>query len=254
MVPLHLPGLDLTVLEAIQHNETQNPEYPIFRYDNEDGSTQSITWSEAGKAFTRAGHFIWQSLGNDAARKGDVSSPRIVGMLANLGKHLHPSSLYPLLMSGLIIDYEIDSITFFSTIIGIMRAGFVPFLISTRNSPEAVAHLMAATGSHALLVSEDPVTNELAGAAIRLFEATNDRAEGPKKIQTIVAPSFERLYEHTEETTSANTIPAMTAGTTLDKWDRLCIVAHSSGTTSLPKPISLTHRMIQQQATMNREC
>jgi acyl-CoA synthetase (AMP-forming)/AMP-acid ligase II len=229
MAPLKLPGLDLTILEAIQHNETQNPDYPIFRYDNEDSSTQSITWSEAGKAFTRASHFIVESLSSDA----DVPSPRIVGMLANL-----------------------DSITFFSIIIGILRAGCVPFLISTRNSPEAIAHLMASVGSQVLLLSEGPVINELAGAAIRLFKmSSNTKAEGSMKIQTILAPSFEQLYGDREEPISRGDIlPSMASDTSPEKWDRLCIVAHSSGTTSLPKPISLTHRMVQQHASMNREC
>lgn len=85
---MNLPGLNLTIPEVIHHNETQNPEYPLFRYDNEDGSTQSITWSEAGKAFTRAGHFVLKNLNSDAVTQADVSSPTIVGILANLGKHL----------------------------------------------------------------------------------------------------------------------------------------------------------------------
>lgn len=256
MVALNLPDLDLTILEAIQHNEIHNPEYPIFRYANEDGSTQSITWSEAGKAFTRAGHFISGSLSSGATRQADVPSAKIVGMLANLGRRSDYSDITTPLMSYSYTN-DIDSITFFSIIVGVMRAGLVPFLISTRNSPEAVAHLLASTGSQVLLISEDPVINELVGAATKLLEATGDsEASGPIKIQTIIAPSFEQLYGDGEATipTKGNTLPMKTMDDNLEKWDRPCLIVHSSGTTSHPKPISLTERLIHQHCSMNREC
>jgi long-subunit acyl-CoA synthetase (AMP-forming) len=100
--------------------------------------------------------------------------------------------------------------------------------------------------------------NALAGAAIRLFEASNNpnEADGPIKIQTILVPSFEQLYRDGEEAISRNidTPRSVTSNASPEKWDRLCVIVHSSGTTSLPKPISLTHRMVQQHASMNREC
>jgi acyl-CoA synthetase (AMP-forming)/AMP-acid ligase II len=237
MTPFNLPSLDLTILEAIRHNETHNIQCPIFRYNNEDGCIQSITWGEAGRAFTRASHFISENLNNDGAGQADAASPVVVGVLANL-----------------------DSITFISIIIGIMRAGFVPFLISPRNSPEAVAHLMTSTRSKVLLISEDPVINELARTAIRSFKesADSDPVKGPIRIRTLVAPSFEQLYGNEAESKAISMkqdrlspIDALTDDAQ-EKWDRLCVIVHSSGTTSLPKPISLTHRMIQQQTSRRR--
>ena len=63
----------------------------------------------------------------------------------------------------------LDTISYFCTIVGIMRLGLVPFPISIRNSAVAVAHLVKESNISQLLVSPDPAMQHLASDAVAIL-------------------------------------------------------------------------------------
>jgi acyl-CoA synthetase (AMP-forming)/AMP-acid ligase II len=102
-----------------------------------------------------------------------------------------------------------------------MRAGFVAFPISTRNSPESVAHLLKVTGTQHLYVSADPAMQSLASDAINRTSST-----GP--IQTHSTFTFEDLYDSAHpQVQSRNTVllPDLVIGNMKES----CVILHSSG-------------------------
>lgn len=141
-------------------------------------------------------------------------------------------------------DLDIDSTSFYSVIVGVLKAGRVPFLISTRNTPEAIANLLCLTKCNIILSTGDAVTETLVMASVKLFEDASSL-----KVHRIPAPTFIQLYGPDIVATS---LPISHKKMTDEIMDTPCVISHSSGTTSLPKPIMLTHRMINQVGFRNR--
>ena len=86
-----------------------------------------------------------------------------------------------------------DTVTYLTTEVGILRAGFTVFPVSPRNSPEAVAHLLKKTGANHLLVGREPALQKLATTSLELL-----RADGHPGIPHSNMPNFEDLYPHDE--------------------------------------------------------
>jgi len=80
-------------------------------------------------------------------------------------------------------------VTYVTTEVGILRAGFSVFPISPRNSPEAIAHLLKKTGSNYLLVGGEPMLQKLATSALEFVQA-----DGHPEIPSSHMPHFEDLY------------------------------------------------------------
>lgn len=81
---------------------------------------------------------------------------------------------------------QADSISFFSFTTGVLRTGWPLFLISPRNSSEAVAHLLKKTGVTHLFVSTESSVRALADNAIAQVS--------PTLIQKLDMPAFDLLY------------------------------------------------------------
>ena len=97
---------------------------------------------------------------------------------------------FPLLCAS-VVEFYVDTVTYVTTEVGILRAGFSVFPISTRNSPEAIAHLLKKTGTSHLLVGGEPMLQKLASASLELL-----RADGHREIPSSHMPHFEDLYPH----------------------------------------------------------
>ncbi|KJA23453.1 hypothetical protein HYPSUDRAFT_98809, partial [Hypholoma sublateritium FD-334 SS-4] len=129
------PPLDgsLSLLDIIFSHGVHSFHHPLFKYVDVDNGIRAIVWSEAIKAFNIATQYTMKSTGTSNLGCIDSTSasspPPVVGILANL-----------------------DSITYYTLVIGIMNAGFTPFPISPRNSTESVAHLLESTGCEAVFV------------------------------------------------------------------------------------------------------
>ena len=74
-------------------------------------------------------------------------------------------------------------------LLGAIRAGYVCFPISVRNSPGAVAHLLAKTGVDLLIVGPEASFEHLAAAALQQLAETGERLP-----QLAVHPVYEDLY------------------------------------------------------------
>ncbi|KAF9474145.1 acetyl-CoA synthetase-like protein [Pholiota conissans] len=210
------------ILQIIEHHRQHSSNHPLFRYANANGAIQTITWGSASKSFDVATRYVLDNVSLD--RSEIVSSYPVVGILANL-----------------------DSITYYTLVIGIMKSGFTVFPISTRNSADAVAHLMAKTNCKALFVSDDDIIDRLVKASCSAFEASNDGVH----VTTVVTPPFEYFYETAGEKSARSTRPILSRVIT-DPATTPCVIIHSSGTVSFPKPITLTYDMFFQHGNLVR--
>ncbi|KIK57001.1 hypothetical protein GYMLUDRAFT_247275 [Collybiopsis luxurians FD-317 M1] len=198
-------GLDILTLHDFH---TQNsPNHPLFRYiSGNDERIKTISWSEAVRAFCAASKFV------KILVQSNVEHP-VVSILASL-----------------------DPITYFALVEGIMRAGFTPFPISTRNSDAAVAHLLKITESKHLFVSPDVAMQGLAAKALSTLaqeDGVVNGEVGKKQIDILPTPIFQDLFE-------ANTLNLEPSGPA--DMESVAIIVHSSGSTSFPKPIRVSHR------------
>ena len=109
--------------------------------------------------------------------------------------------------------------TYVTTEVGILRAGFAVFPISPRNSPEAVAHLLKMTGAHHLLVGGEPMLQKLAAASLELLRA----GDHPEVFQSGM-PCFEDLYSYDSPDSEFKHYPPV-------KFNRnaTSLILHSSG-------------------------
>jgi long-subunit acyl-CoA synthetase (AMP-forming) len=115
-----------------------------------------------------------------------------------------------------------------------MKAGFTVFPISTRNSADGVAHLLAKTSSKLLFTSNDATVARLAEASCSIFEADN---EGDH-VARVVVPAIDYFYNAFPQAGGA--VPSRVIP---DPSTTPCVIIHSSGTVSFPKPIFLTYQM-----------
>jgi acyl-CoA synthetase (AMP-forming)/AMP-acid ligase II len=127
-----------------------------------------------------------------------------------------------------------DSITYYALVVGIMKAGFTAFPISTRNSADGIAHLLAKTSSRLLFASADAAVARLAEASCSIFAADNEGVCVPR----VVVPAFEYFYNASPQAGEA--VPTRVIS---DPSTTPCVIIHSSGTVSFPKPIYLTYQM-----------
>jgi acyl-CoA synthetase (AMP-forming)/AMP-acid ligase II len=128
-----------------------------------------------------------------------------------------------------------DSITYVCAILGLLRAGVTVVPIATSNSSQGVAHLLAETKVTHVLVTNDQPTQELFGAASASLNGSNKLP--PKSIHM---PPFADLFSPQP---AARSLPQRQFGLNYP-----VIIAHSSGSSSLPKPIPWTHASLLQVA------
>ena len=191
-----------------------SPNHPFFVYDDGPGKIRTITWAEAVRGIHRAAHLV-----ASCVPPGDVAAalegqPVVVAALAATG-------MYPALPSvvRIVVDFHTDTVTYVTTAVGILRAGFALFLISPRNSPEAIAHLLKKTGASHLLVGGEPMLQKLAVASSELL-----RADGHPEIPVSHMPHFEDLYPHDHSDNEFKQYPTVKFGL-----DVPSLILHSSG-------------------------
>ena len=73
----------------------------------------------------------------------------------------------------------IDTITYLTTIIGVMRSGFTVFPISPRNSAAAIAHLLSKTSAIHIIVGKEQKFTELVDEALGSLQSNGgEKATG----------------------------------------------------------------------------
>ena len=146
VVPEHLiNNPSTTLLDLYDWNAIHNADAPLFHY-LDSGEVTSVPWRRANDATHRAAGYVSTLV----EVKSEGSRP-LVAIFANVGRLsylVHLKSIADLLGTQ-------DPITYYCTIVGVVRAGFVVFPISHRNSPEALADLLSRTKANVLLTSSE---------------------------------------------------------------------------------------------------
>ncbi|KAF7352571.1 Acetyl-CoA synthetase-like protein [Mycena venus] len=132
-----------------------------------------------------------------------------------------------------------DAIPYFVLFMSCLRANYVVFPISPRNSPSAVAHLLDKAAVDHLLIGHDPAMLALATDANQILKEKYSSTVVP---DISYVPLFEDLFN-----------PDSTKGSTPEDLpyeyrgpDSPAVICHSSGSTRFPSPIWYSqHRMIQ---------
>ncbi|CCL99493.1 uncharacterized protein FIBRA_01511 [Fibroporia radiculosa] len=119
-------------------------------------------------------------------------------------------------------------------VMGIIRASYSAFVISARNSPAAVAHLLNKVGVNYVLVGNQQASQDLAKEALRLFQSQNPASDVPG---ILPMPAYADLYSSSSEYPSVHDLPVSPPDL-----DAPALILHSSGSTAFPKPITYTNR------------
>lgn len=202
------PPLDgsLSVPEMWDWHAEHSANHPLFRYAKDDGSVRTIPWGEVIGA---------------ALRAAKVIRTRV---------RAEPGAVVAIFATS-------ESIGYATTLLGIMRANYVAFPISVRNSPAAVAHLIGKVGAKHLLVSGEQAIRDLVRDALDILKS-QDAASVPETSPMFV---FEELYSSANDIVTSKDVPYVFRGP-----DAIGVILHSSGSTAFPKPIYWTqHRFVE---------
>ncbi|KAI9058630.1 acetyl-CoA synthetase-like protein [Trametes sanguinea] len=121
-----------------------------------------------------------------------------------------------------------DPITLLTLYVGAMYLGHAVFPLSVRNSAVAVAHLARRTSLHHLFVSHDPAMQRLA------HEAKDILTKEGYEIELVPLPEYRDLYNDSKGGLDIQMAP--------QNEEKTCLILHSSGSTSFPKPVPFPHR------------
>ncbi|GAA99861.1 uncharacterized protein L969DRAFT_91802 [Mixia osmundae IAM 14324] len=211
--------------EMIDHHLEKSPDHLYAVFPLRDGSgTQEVTWREFAQAALRAAHLV-----SDAVAKLDSPLPPV------LDGYDGPTETICIMTRG-------DSIVTYALMYGIMRAGYTVFPLSPRNSAHAQEHLLKTVNCRIVLVEYEPTepdsikTNldRLAAGVIASLQA-QDHA-----IVAVHAPHRELLFDADETPSHLSPITK-----TSNLWlNHSPLLLHSSGTTSVPKVVRLTYRVL----------
>ncbi|KAF9034495.1 acetyl-CoA synthetase-like protein [Hymenopellis radicata] len=204
-----IPPLDgsLSVPELYDFHYKHNADHPVFVYAKADSDELTyIRYSDLVPAAHRAGWYVTKT--TNFNHSADMNVRPIVAVLA-----------------------ATDTITFFTMFVGMFRGGIPFFPISPRNSPAAIAHLLKTTRPSHLFISSDTPMQELMAESMALLE------ENDKPIVAAM-PVYEDIYTGEREFQELPPKPRDLSATR--------IVAHSSGSTSFPKPIHWNDRTCGQ--------
>ncbi|KAK7470239.1 hypothetical protein VKT23_001674 [Stygiomarasmius scandens] len=210
-VPPPLDG-SITAIGILDWHYAQSPSHPFFLYAQSSESNVAITWKEVIEAV-----YTGTKLIHDRVQGGS----KVVGILS-----------------------QSDTIPYYTTVLAIMRANCIPFPISPRNSPQAVAHLINKVGVAHVLVGYDQKMQQLMERATEFLKEEYHYATDNIPTSSMV-PVFEDLYLQNVGD-SKERIMRIKEEIPLKEVQPLDvqIYLHSSGSTAFPKPIPWTARGI----------
>ncbi|GJJ11665.1 putative NRPS-like protein biosynthetic cluster [Clathrus columnatus] len=209
---------EYTIDQLYQWHSVHSSKAPTFIYPDENRNNElvEITWTKLEKAILTGVQIIRDRI--PECCNGDPNSkPFIVGVLATTNIITYTAMLY----AHLRLSHSTTG------------RPLVPFLISPRNSPTVVQHIVQESGALYLWTSEGPMK------AIA-EEAVNSMPEG-KRPTILSMPSFEDLYSENISVV----VPTKPEFDTVVV-DKPALILHSSGSTAFPKLRTLTHRMLRE--------
>ncbi|KIJ41947.1 hypothetical protein M422DRAFT_229444 [Sphaerobolus stellatus SS14] len=207
------PPLDgsLTLPELYEWHLEHSSEHRLFVFADDEGDVRTIKWPEAVHAVHVGAKLVRKRLGNEP----HSANPPIVVILA-------PS----------------DTITYFVLLMAIMRANYIAFPISPRNSAAAVAHLVSKTGVKHILLGQEQSMQDLANEMTEILKTQYPSVALP---QISPIPLFQDLFD--QPVINMDDLPIERKSP-----DDIVIYLHSSGSTAFPKPIPWTNHRFAQLA------
>ncbi|EPS94433.1 hypothetical protein FOMPIDRAFT_1038850 [Fomitopsis schrenkii] len=208
-------NLSLTLPEIFDWHLEHSPNHRLFLFPLGDGTVKTITWAEEVRAMHRGAGIIHSRLGTASV----ATEPPVVAIIA-------PS----------------DAIPYYTTIVSIIRANCAAFLVSPRNSPLAVAHLINKVGVSHILVSRDQAMQDLVNEALDILTTRYGSKQLPTQSPMLL---FEDLFPPLRSADDYAPPPYVNSGP-----EARAIILHSSGSTAFPKPM-VTTNYLALQAAMN---
>ncbi|GLB41023.1 putative acetyl-CoA synthetase-like protein [Lyophyllum shimeji] len=208
------PPLDgtLTIPEIYDYHLQHHGDHPLFVYDEvtPQGARRIVTIN-----WRRAVRGIYTAARIVECKVGPIEGPDEAPVVAILA--------------------VIDQLSYFALTAGIVRAGYRAFPISPRNSDVGVANLLQQMDVRYLFVSKDKAMQTIAASAVKRLAVDG--------IKVLEVPTFATLYGVDDATFQPLPPPRKR------DIDTTVMILHSSGSTSFPKPILLSHRNILQWGT-----
>ncbi|KIP12187.1 hypothetical protein PHLGIDRAFT_62555 [Phlebiopsis gigantea 11061_1 CR5-6] len=132
-----------------------------------------------------------------------------------------------------------DNAIYVPVVLGVLRAGHIPFFVSPRNSVEAVCHMLRLTGCRRLLFN-----NPTAKLAVQV---NADMSSEGIKLQLENINIFHDIFSDllSGRLTSIDTLPYPTTTVDIDM-NLPMVYLHSSGSTGLPKSIPIPRILLLQ--------
>ncbi|KAF9258147.1 acetyl-CoA synthetase-like protein [Marasmius fiardii PR-910] len=210
------PPMDgsLTILDMCEWHHKHSTNHRLFVFPRLDGSVHSITWGEAVDAMYRGVHLIQERV-KISALPGH-SAP-IIAMVA-----------------------QSETISYGLTRLSIMRSNFIPFMVSPRNSPDGLAHLLSIARVQHVLFSEDATCSSLVEGALAILQK-NAGDHAPPLPSTSPILVYEDFFPITAE---EHTKPTKAVPLLRNELEDIVTYCHSSGSTSHPKLIPWTNRKL----------
>ncbi|KAF9072483.1 putative aminoadipate reductase [Rhodocollybia butyracea] len=202
----------LTLPSLLDFNLKHNPHFPVYTYAEPGSSTtKEIKMLEYVRAAHRVGELI----------RGNSQPGDVIAIIAN-----------------------VDAIVYSALITGIMKAGLVPFPISPRNSPTALLHLIRKSSVHRVLMTQTTLRGVIDGlkAEVQMVDSTY-------VLSIEEVPTLQEAYPRLGQETAQDPFEPIKA-TSPPKDSDKAIYLHSSGSTGLPKPILLTHKIVMNNASL----
>ncbi|KAL6302718.1 hypothetical protein BKA93DRAFT_736353 [Sparassis latifolia] len=201
-----LPPLDgsITVLPGfLDFHAEQNPNLPFFFYPSADPTAvkpASVSYLEFAHATHRIAH---------AFRPGRAGPDRAV----------------------VAVVVTCDTLLYHALVVGIMRAGLVPFPMSPRNSAPAIANMLERTCCHRV-VSQPSLSP--------LSEAVRASVSEGYELQVDALPTLSDIFPAFGSTAGAAVPSSYPAPAQPPACSDIVLYLHSSGSTGFPKPIPQT--------------
>ncbi|KDQ13181.1 hypothetical protein BOTBODRAFT_160791 [Botryobasidium botryosum FD-172 SS1] len=199
----------LSVSQMVDHHLVYNPSHPCFRYKSPASGLpyEELLWGDVARAIHRAARFV-KSCVETTITITSAANPPVIAILSTA---------------------EIPH--YYTFAYGVSRAGYVAHFISTRNSPPTATHLFLTTGVTHVFV--DDALRGLVDSAIDALQS-EESAIIP---QSFKFPAFKELCILNDP----DFVPLPPMGT--PDIESVAIIWNSSGSTSFPKVINMTHRV-----------
>ncbi|THU93668.1 acetyl-CoA synthetase-like protein [Dendrothele bispora CBS 962.96] len=196
-----------------------------------------LTYAELGEAIHNLGRRILESIPT-----GPLDSngrPKIIALYAAL-----------------------DPLIYTVIILAIIRAGFVPFPLSPRNSQPAIVHLLSITSCNYIIASTGAVPNAADATAMELITQSvlDEMDVNGRSLKVLKPPSvkdiFPRLapsslpippFVRSEDFRPIPPLSVLIPGALRDKNEWPWMIIHSSGSTKFPKPVYIGQKTGLQQ-------